>query len=459
MSNGVVYRRGSVFGALLLIAIGGLFLYANLHPEFTPWPIIATYWPVLIIFWGLSRLVDYLVLRGTPEAALVTRLGAGDIIGLIFLLLIGSALSQVVERGWWKGGPLIIGDEEIGCLFGSQFEYSDELEQAVTAPGRLAVANHRGDVTVTSGAENQIRIKVVKQICASSETEGQDLARKIVPVLEPDGQGYEFRWDTPSGSTGLWSAKLEVQVPKALGLKLSGRRGDVEVSGLEGSVDLNLGRGDARLEKLGGDVRVEIRRGSVRVAEVRGSVSIGGRGDEISIEKTGGGAKVEGEYYGPIHLAEIAGPARFDSRRTTFTAARIEGSLTVDSGDLTLRGVPGDVTLLTRDKEIEVEGVTGQLRISNRNGRVVVRAAKPPTAPIEVDNERGSIELLLPASSGFQLTASARKGDIESEFAGLTSTRDRDHGPDETLSGAVGDARASIRLTTSYGTISIRRSG
>lgn len=459
MSNGGVYRRGSVFGGLLLIGVGALFLYANIHPEFTPWPLIATYWPVLLIFWGLSRLVDYLVLRGTPEAAAVTRLGAGDIIGLIFLLIIGSAFSQMVHRGWWKGGPIVIGDEEIGCLFGSEFDFSDELDQAVTATGTFTLENPRGDIALAPGADNHIRLLARKRICASSEAEAQNLARKILPVLEPVGDGYEFRWDTPSGSTGLWRANLEVHVPKAMSVKLSSRRGDVTVSELEGGVALNLERGDATVGKIGGGVSVEIRRGSVRVSDVRGGVTVSGRGDEVTISNTGGDASVEGEYYGPIRMSAIGGAGHFVSRRTTFTAARIDGVMTIDSGDFSLRGVPGDVTLFTRDKEIDVDAVGGQIRIANRNGRVVIRAAKPPTNPIEVENERGSIEVILPGASGFQLSATARKGDINSDFAGLSSERAREHGPDETLTGTVGDGRASIHLTTSYGTISIRRSG
>jgi hypothetical protein len=85
MAEGTSYRRGSGFGALLLIAIGALFLYANLNPEFSAWPFIARYWPVLIIFWGLSKLTDYLVLRGTPQAAAAARITGGDIVGLVFL--------------------------------------------------------------------------------------------------------------------------------------------------------------------------------------------------------------------------------------------------------------------------------------------------------------------------------------------------------------------------------------
>jgi len=456
MSNGTAYRRGSVFGALLLITIGGLFLYANLHPGFSPWPILATYWPVIIIFWGLGKLVDYLLLRGTPEAAAVSRLSAGDIFGLIFVLLLGTTFSQIHHRGWWRGGPI---SEEIGCLFGNEFEFSDDVDLVVTAPGPLTLTNTRGDVSIRPAADNRLRIHVTKKICAGTEKEAREMAEKLLPLLVAEGAGYDFHWDTPMGSTGLLGADLKVEVPKGVAVHVSSRRGEVAVSELQGEVRIESERGEVSVSGITGNVEVELRRGSVKVADVRGNVSVSGRGGDISFSRVTGSASLEGEYYGPIKFAAISGPARFVSRRTTFEAARIDGEMIVDSGELSLRGVPGDVTLLTRDKEIEINGVTGALRITNRNGRVLVRATKAPASPIEVENERGSIELILPGDSGFQISASARKGDITSDFAGLESQRQREHGPDEILTGSVGNGRATIRLTTSYGTIAIRRSG
>ena len=63
------HRRGSIFWALTLIAVGGLFLYHNFNPAIHPWQIIAKFWPVLIIFWGLSKLMDYVHARSHPETA------------------------------------------------------------------------------------------------------------------------------------------------------------------------------------------------------------------------------------------------------------------------------------------------------------------------------------------------------------------------------------------------------
>ena len=166
---------------------------------------------------------------------------------------------------------------------------------------------------------------------------------------------------------------------------------------------------------------------------------------------------MEGSFYGPIRLAAIAGPVRFVSRRTTFEAPRIDGSLEFASGEVILRGVPGDVTLLTRDKEIEIEGVSGKIRVENRNGRIVLRAPASPTQPIDIQNRSGDIELVLPTASGFEISARVRNGEIESDFTGPGLTLEREERGTQTLRGTYGARRTSIRLSTSHGTIYLRR--
>ncbi|MCH8946981.1 MAG: DUF4097 family beta strand repeat protein [Acidobacteria bacterium] len=458
MANGTSYRRGSVFGALLLIAVGGLFLYANFTPEFNPWPAIALYWPVLIIFWGLSKLVDYLMLRGRPEAAAATRIGAGSIVGLIFLILIGTAFSRAMRGGWWEGAPIVIGGEEIGCLLGNRYEFTEELiEEDIAAGATLRVRNLRGNLTLTPGDAGEILLMARKSVCAASEDQARRVADSYVLVLEGAADGYEIRWDTPSGTGGFVGAELQLQVPVAVNLKLSNRRGDVRLSGTRGNVEINLRRGDVFVENVDGDVRVDLSRGDVRIADVTGKVNVEGRGGEVQVRNIGGAASVEGSFYGPIRLAAIAGPVRFVSRRTTFEAPRIDGSLEFASGEVILRGVPGDVTLLTRDKEIEIEGVSGKIRVENRNGRIVLRAPASPTQPIDIQNRSGDIELVLPTASGFEISARVRNGEIESDFTGPGLTLEREERGTQTLRGTYGARRTSIRLSTSHGTIYLRR--
>lgn len=456
MSNGTSYRRGSVFGALLLIAVGTLFLYANLTPGFSAWPFVARYWPILIIFWGLSKLTDYLMLRGTPEAARAARINAGDLIGLFFLLLIGSVFSAAVNRGV-PHGVINIDGEELGCLFGEQFEYTEEMTREMVPDTTLSIDNDRGDLAVTAIDGAQLHLQAHKVICASNEEEARRLSARLVPSLDDRAGGVNFRWETPGGSPGLVSADITLEVPRALSLRATGKNGDVTLTGLKGDAHIEWAHGDAAITDVGGSVNLQMRGGSATVSDVRGNVTVEGRGDDVTIRTVTGDAAIKGEFYGPLVLAAIDGAARFDSRRTNFSAQRIGGEMTVDGDNFRLRGVAGDVSLVTRNKEIETEGVTGAIRIENKNGRVVIRSSQPPGGPIEVQNDREAIELVLPAASSFQLSATARKGEVETDFKELE--RQEQSGGTETLSGSVGGGRTTIRLNTSYGTISVRRSG
>ena len=56
-------RPRSLTGPLLLLIVGALFLWRNLHPETPVFDLLSQYWPFLLIGWGLLRLVEVAVWR------------------------------------------------------------------------------------------------------------------------------------------------------------------------------------------------------------------------------------------------------------------------------------------------------------------------------------------------------------------------------------------------------------
>ena len=54
-------RRRSITGPLLLLLIGSLFLWRNLHPETPVFDLLSMYWPFLLILWGVMRLVEVII--------------------------------------------------------------------------------------------------------------------------------------------------------------------------------------------------------------------------------------------------------------------------------------------------------------------------------------------------------------------------------------------------------------
>ncbi|MGB7280817.1 MAG: toast rack family protein [Candidatus Acidiferrum sp.] len=96
-------RRASLVFPVLLIAIGGIFLYANWHQDFDPWPILWTYWPLILIFIGLGTIWDHWRRRQNPNAPASSSAGAslGAIAFVIILILI---LGHGRKYRHWGGG-------------------------------------------------------------------------------------------------------------------------------------------------------------------------------------------------------------------------------------------------------------------------------------------------------------------------------------------------------------------
>ena len=96
-------RRVSLVFPIVLIAVGGLFLYANWRPAFDPVPILWTYWPLILIFVGLGKMWDSTRQRNNPDAprggySVGSAIGAvAFIVVLVALFSHGRAFSH--DRG------------------------------------------------------------------------------------------------------------------------------------------------------------------------------------------------------------------------------------------------------------------------------------------------------------------------------------------------------------------------
>src|SRR5258708_10986106 len=87
MAQGDSARRTSLVVPIVLIAVGGMFLYANWRPAFDPWPILRTYWPLILIFVGLGKMWDATQRRQNPDG---TRSGVslGATFGALAFVLV-----------------------------------------------------------------------------------------------------------------------------------------------------------------------------------------------------------------------------------------------------------------------------------------------------------------------------------------------------------------------------------
>jgi DUF4097 and DUF4098 domain-containing protein YvlB len=199
-----------------------------------------------------------------------------------------------------------------------------------------------------------------------------------------------------------------------------------------------------------------LRRGSLTARDIKGSIDVDGRGSDIQVSDITGQLSVRGEYSGAMEFSNVAQGVRFNSSRTDLEIQKLPGRLDMTLGALTINTPGGLVTVSTRNKDVRVEDFAEKVQIVNRGASVELRTTRLPLRGIEVENHSGPIDIAIPAKSEFQIDATTRRGEIDVDFPDLPVERVDDV---RSVKGKVGQAGAIIKLTTSYGTISLRKAG
>ena len=449
MANPNALRR-SLFPGLALLFVGVLLLVHNYRGLDIP-HLLGHWWPLLFIFWGAIKL--YVRVAASRSGQSASTISGGEILLVLGLLsLLGMVAASDVFRGRFPGNDI---DWPRG---GDKFNFDLNVEpKQVLSDARVTIHNGRGDITVRSSDEAQVRVDGKKNVNAWNESDAEHLASAVSVEIAKNGDAYEVRPVNASNRDSRVSLDLDISVPKKASLTVHNDFGGVSVSDMGKPVTVNTTRGDVEVRDTTGDVDVDTGKGDVKVSDTKGNVKISGHGGEINVSSATGGLTIDGEFYGPIRADKIAKGVRFVSQRTDLTITQLNGHLETGSGSLEIADTAGNLTLRTNSYDISIENAGGKLKVENRNGNVEVRFPNPPKEDIEITNSSSPITLILPESSSFEIGADCHSCDINSEFS-ADSLKQTSTGGDSHLEGKYGNARGpKIILKTSYGSISIRK--
>ncbi|HLF78630.1 MAG TPA: DUF4097 family beta strand repeat-containing protein [Dehalococcoidia bacterium] len=226
------------------------------------------------------------------------------------------------------------------------------------------------------GGWHGVEDETVEQISTGIVFEGQHLSVESPPQAGPG-------WRRRS------RLEYEIEVPRNTRLELTTSNGRVEVSNLRGPVRADVRNGPASLADLTEPVEIEVENGPLSVRRCASSLT----------------AKV---INGPVEAREVQGAT----------------NLNVVNGPADLRQLGSSVEAVAINGPVEYQGtIAGDLKLSARNGPIVLR---------------------LPAASRFELDAEANRGTVESDFE-----------VDEGQPGPAGAHRLVLR--TDRGNIRIQR--
>lgn len=295
-------------------------------------------------------------------------------------------------------------------------EQTDRVEQVykVGADGSLDLQNISGDVRVTAGRGNEIRIEATKRVRQRDAGDGKQALDQLRIEMNQVGGRVEVRTIHPRGG-GRSSASVDfvVIVPAAAAVTVRTVSGDVGVTGV---------RGEVRAESISGDVQVAGTPNVALAKTVSGTVTA----RDISSETAA------------VTLTSVSGNIITDGLKVRALEA---GTV---SGDLLLSGV--------QVERLDAKSVSGNVEFAatlQRGGRYAF------------NSHSGNVRVTLATDAGFELDANSFSGSIRSDFPITMRTGgddERGRGRESrTIRGSFGDAGAVLSVRSFSGSVIIAK--
>ena len=315
-----------------------------------------------------------------------------------------------------RSGDHIDIDDEDFPMFGHNYTYDDQLQQAF--PGRRQPArrerSRRGECHASE--DDQIRVVVHKRINADNQQDADKWNRQHQaadhrqrPVRDPEREHAGCRRSLGrDGSGNLPSAQ-------GIGSHFHATRRRQRASGRDGDVDITNQHGDVSATDINGKVNLNLDHGSARVSQMSRAMSPSKDVQTIvSIEDVKGAVAPERRIWkasswrrSPTGHFQVLADRHGILASSTAIWTWIQA--TCGPADLI-----GPLRLTTRSKDIRLTGVIGDVRVQDENGSVELHMNK--LGSMQVDNRKSDIQIYVPDKAAFQLDARARNGEIETDF-------------------------------------------
>ncbi|HVP48830.1 MAG TPA: DUF4097 family beta strand repeat-containing protein [Bryobacteraceae bacterium] len=445
--------RRSLTGPLILILIGVAFLTRNLWQEVPLFQLIAQYWPFLLIAWGVLRLLEVLIELSRSKPLPSGGLSGGEVALIILLCIIGSGM-YAADRHGVHFPPF--GNTSLE-VFGEENDYRTTEEKS--APGMVHVVfeNLRGNVRINGSDEPLVKVEEHKMVRAFNKVDADQADRQSPLEIVADGNRIVVRTneDRVSHARRI-SCDLEVSLPRTASVEGRGTSGDYDVTDVSGSIDISSGNAGVRLTNIGGSTKVDLQRSDiVRAVDVKGDVDIEGRGNDIELENIAGQVTINGSYSGTLQFKNLAKPLHLESRNTDLKVEKVPGTITMDLGEFTGTNLVGPVRLITKSKDIHLEDFTQSLELDTERGDIELKPGKVPVAKIDARSRSGNIDLELPESAKFELKATTSRGEVQNEYGSpLEAVTEGEGGR---LKGKVGQGPV-LTITTDRGAVTVKKS-
>jgi len=250
----------------------------------------------------------------------------GTLLGVVFLLLASAAIADVKE--------------------------TEEFSFVIDSGGRISLDNINGDIQITGGAGNQVKITARKKAGSQEYMEGLkvviDASSEYIRIetKHPKSESRWYSW----GDNGSGSVSFDLTVPTATNLDA--------ISTVNGSVEISSVSGLVKAETINGDLDVSGLVANVDLETVNGGIT-------AEFDSIGGSQRVSADAVNGRILIRLPGDAS-----ARISAETVNGG--IDAEDFGLEPEKGfvgrelDGKLGDGEARISLDTVNGSIRITKK---------------------------------------------------------------------------------------------
>jgi hypothetical protein len=254
---------------IILIVIGGLFLYANWRPGIDAWRILGTYWPLILIFLGLGKMWD-----NTRGGARQGYSGGVVIALLAFVIVIAVVLSH--NRSFRRTGR-------------SSTERQHSVRTIAVSGAkdvRATVDMSAGELTIGGGTDNLLDATFEQRADMAPKVDYDRNGDTGVLKISEDDSGPHVVF--PGNHDSHWNLRFGGGLPLDLKVDMGAGQGNLNLRGIPVTkLELSIGAGQVnadltgdRQQDLNADIEGGVGEAVIRLprnvaVEVRASGGIG----------------------------------------------------------------------------------------------------------------------------------------------------------------------------------------
>lgn len=329
--------------------------------------------------------------------------------------------------------------------------YRYEFKKVVpVGPGlELTVNNASGNIIITTNGESVLSVEAVKNINGDSQAAADAIARHVeIDVnrtgghftVEPKFTRIDERtpsfWQKVFGKSGEQSfgtVDLVISVPVECNVDIYSTSGNIETAGLTGKLYLSGSGGSIKIRDIQGKIDIATTSGEVSLNDINGNVRINASGSSIvfssivgNLEIRNSSGKTAGEY--------------------------LSGDLTLSQtiGSVDLKRIEGNIRIKSTSSKIDIDQDSGSLDVTAETGDINIKTELSSSNEYFVETISGSINFMIPGSSGGSVNIEAGSGDIDARIPISIESFSKTK-----LSGTFGGGGPKISLSTRSGDITL----